>query len=129
MLVLTRGVDQEIVIGSGVVVRVCGVTGGRVKIGVTAPAETPVHRREVWEKKRGEGRDGSDATLQREHDAAVLGLARRCGQINMRGVVRAIGLGYTQASRSIDRLRKAGTLVSCGETWYRLGDTERDGLR
>lgn len=48
MLVLTRGPDQEIRIGDQIVVRVLEVRGDRVRLGIEAPAEIPVHRQEVY---------------------------------------------------------------------------------
>jgi carbon storage regulator len=47
MLVLTRGISQEIVIGDDVVVTVVSVQGNKVRLGITAPREVPVHRREL----------------------------------------------------------------------------------
>jgi carbon storage regulator len=52
MLVLTRKTNQQIVIGDGVRVTVLGVDGHRVRLGIEAPIETPVHRREVHEAIR-----------------------------------------------------------------------------
>ncbi len=48
MLVLTRGPDQEIRIGDNIVVRILDVKGERVRIGIAAPADVPVHRQEVY---------------------------------------------------------------------------------
>ncbi len=50
MLVLSRKRDQEICVGDSVVLRILSIRGDMVKIGVTAPAELPVHRREVFER-------------------------------------------------------------------------------
>ena len=48
MLVLTRSCDEEIRIGDEIVVRVLDVKGDRVRIGIQAPSEVPVHRQEVY---------------------------------------------------------------------------------
>ena len=48
MLVLTRTCDEEIRIGDEIVVRVLDVKGDRVRIGIKAPSEVPVHRQEVY---------------------------------------------------------------------------------
>ena len=50
MLVLTRACDEEIRIGHDVVIRVLDVKGDRVRIGIKAPMEIPVHRQEVYEE-------------------------------------------------------------------------------
>jgi carbon storage regulator len=47
MLVLSRKVGQEIVIGGNVVVSVLSVNGNRVRLGIRAPAEVRVDRQEI----------------------------------------------------------------------------------
>lgn len=48
MLILTRKVDQGIVISGNILVRVLGVERDRVKIGISAPGEVTVLRQELW---------------------------------------------------------------------------------
>ena len=48
MLILTRKVDQGIVISGNILVRVLGVERDRVKIGISAPGEITVLRQELW---------------------------------------------------------------------------------
>ncbi|MFT5325019.1 MAG: carbon storage regulator [Planctomycetaceae bacterium] len=50
MLVLSRKTSESILIGDSIEVRVLEISGGRVRIGIMAPAEVPVHRSEVWER-------------------------------------------------------------------------------
>jgi carbon storage regulator len=59
MLVLTRGKNEQIVIGENreIVVEVVEVQGGKVRLGIQAPKEVPVHRREVIERMDEEKRD------------------------------------------------------------------------
>ncbi|HEY0984068.1 MULTISPECIES: carbon storage regulator [unclassified Schlesneria] len=48
MLVLTRGVNQKIDIGdSTITVTVLEVKGGRVRLGIEAPADVSIRRREL----------------------------------------------------------------------------------
>jgi carbon storage regulator len=47
MLVLSRKKEQEVLIGDGIVVKVLGITGDRVKIGLTAPQTTTIVRGEL----------------------------------------------------------------------------------
>ncbi len=49
MLVLSRQRDQSIIIGDDIVVTVVDVRGDKVRLGIDAPSEIPVHRREVYE--------------------------------------------------------------------------------
>jgi len=48
MLVLTRGRDESIVIGDGIEITVVEIKGDKVRLGITAPASVPVHRKEIW---------------------------------------------------------------------------------
>ncbi len=54
MLVLTRKVDESIMIGDTIELKVLGVDGGSVKLGIQAPREVPVHRKEIYEEIRRE---------------------------------------------------------------------------
>jgi carbon storage regulator len=49
MLVLTRKYNESIVVGADIVITIVGIQGDRVKLGVTAPSDLPVHRQEVYE--------------------------------------------------------------------------------
>ncbi len=49
MLVITRKLDQSIIINGNVEVKVTGITKDGVRLGITAPREVEVHRREVFE--------------------------------------------------------------------------------
>lgn len=50
MLVLTRKVNQSIVIGDDIEVIVLEVRGEQVRIGVRAPKSISVHRKEIYEQ-------------------------------------------------------------------------------
>ena len=52
MLVLSRKRDERIVIGDSIVITVVEVRGDKVRLGIEAPAEVPVHRQEVLEAMR-----------------------------------------------------------------------------
>jgi len=54
MLVLSRHRDESIIIGDNVVVTIVDIRGDKVRLGVDAPTEVPVHRREVYEAIRKE---------------------------------------------------------------------------
>ena len=57
MLVLTRKIDQGIVISGNIYVRVLGVERDRVKIGISAPLEITVLRQELLEREGGKKGD------------------------------------------------------------------------
>lgn len=58
MLVLSRKKDESIVINENITIVVVEIRGDKVRLGVEAPKEVPVHRREVFEAiARGEPND------------------------------------------------------------------------
>lgn len=54
MLVLSRHRDESIVIGDDVVVTVIDIRGDKVRLGIDAPRDLSVHRREIWLQIKGE---------------------------------------------------------------------------
>jgi carbon storage regulator len=50
MLTLTRRIGETIAIGGDIEVKVVGVSGGRVRLGVRAPRALPIHRKELVER-------------------------------------------------------------------------------
>jgi carbon storage regulator len=65
MLVLTRKIGEQIIIGDNVSVMVVKVSGDQVRLGITAPSEITVHRREVYQRiqQGGEGRVSTPPTM------------------------------------------------------------------
>lgn len=59
MLVLTRKIDQGIVIGGNIIVRVLGVERDRVKIGIAAPTDIAVLRQELLDRDNAGGSKNS----------------------------------------------------------------------
>ncbi len=49
MLVLSRKLNESIVIDENIVVTVVEIRGGKVRLGIQAPKEVTVHRREVYD--------------------------------------------------------------------------------
>ena len=54
MLVLTRKKGQSIIVGDGIEISVVDVNGDSVRIGVRAPREVSIYRREIYEAIREE---------------------------------------------------------------------------
>jgi carbon storage regulator len=50
MLVLSRKINQAIMIGDDVRIVIVGVERDQVKVGIEAPRDIPVHRSEVYEE-------------------------------------------------------------------------------
>jgi carbon storage regulator len=49
MLVLSRQRDESIIIGDNIVVTIVDIRGDKVRLGINAPTEIPVHRQEIYE--------------------------------------------------------------------------------
>jgi len=49
MLVLSRKRNEQIVIAENVVITVVEIRGDKVRLGIEAPKDVPVHRKEVYE--------------------------------------------------------------------------------
>ncbi|MGM9923423.1 MAG: carbon storage regulator CsrA [Bacillus sp. (in: firmicutes)] len=59
MLVLTRKTGESITIGDGIEVTVLEAKGDQIKLGITAPKDVEIHRKEVYE------------TIQEENEQAL----------------------------------------------------------
>ncbi len=51
MLILTRRINESLIIGDNVTVTILGVKGNQVRIGVDAPKDVAVHRQELAQKQ------------------------------------------------------------------------------
>ncbi|TWT99360.1 hypothetical protein Pla108_02970 [Botrimarina colliarenosi] len=69
MLVLSRQRDESIIIGDNVVITVVDVRGDKVRLGIDAPVEIPVHRREVYEAIQRENRRASEISAEQARQA------------------------------------------------------------
>ncbi len=71
MLVLSRKKNESIVINNDITIVVVEIRGDKVRLGVEAPKEVPVHRREVYEAiKRNELAQHSDVPEMPHNPAA-----------------------------------------------------------
>ncbi|MHB8969666.1 MAG: carbon storage regulator CsrA [Pirellulaceae bacterium] len=59
MLVLSRHRDESIMIGDEIVVTIVDIRGDKVRLGIDAPQDVPVHRQEVYEAIQRENRKAS----------------------------------------------------------------------
>jgi carbon storage regulator len=72
MLVLSRKKNESIVINDDITIVVVEIRGDKVRLGVEAPKEVPVHRREVYDAiKRSETAQKEEATTQVNTPSAV----------------------------------------------------------
>ena len=62
MLVLSRKKNESIIINDDITIVVVEIRGDKVRLGVEAPKEVPVHRNEVYEAiRRNQGRNSAPA--------------------------------------------------------------------
>lgn len=54
MLILTRRIGESLQIGDDVEVRVLGVNGNQIKLGIDAPQDVGIHREEIYQKIQAE---------------------------------------------------------------------------
>jgi len=54
MLVLSRKKNESIVINNDIIITVVEIRGDKVRLGIVAPKEVPVHRQEVYEAIHGQ---------------------------------------------------------------------------
>ena len=71
MLVLTRKSNQSIMIGDEIEVSVLSIMGEKVRIGIQAPRDIPVFRKEVYIEIQQQETPGSSGAARAEVDAAL----------------------------------------------------------
>ena len=72
MLVLSRHRDERIMIGDDIVITIVDIRGDKVRLGIDAPSDIPVHRQEVYDAIQRENRK---ATQLKPDDTRDLGNA------------------------------------------------------
>ena len=63
MLVLTRKPDQSIMVGTDIEITVLEVRGEQVRLGIRAPRNVTVHRKEVFEQIRLENQNATATAM------------------------------------------------------------------
>jgi carbon storage regulator len=51
MLILTRRINESIIINDDIEFKITGIKGNQVRIGIIAPADVKVNRQEIYERK------------------------------------------------------------------------------
>jgi carbon storage regulator len=68
MLVLTRKKDESILIGNDIEIRINKVDGDGVRLGIIAPRQVPVYRKEIHDLISKSNRDAARASARIEVD-------------------------------------------------------------
>ena len=74
MLILTRKFNEEIKIGSEIIVKVLAISDGQVKLGITAPENVEIFRGEIYEKVKQATIEALLSTKQNTADLSKLEL-------------------------------------------------------
>jgi len=70
MLVLSRKKDESIIISDDITVTVIEIRGDKVRLGIEAPKNVSVHRREVYEAIHGHGPPAPERHAERDPGTA-----------------------------------------------------------
>ncbi len=71
MLVLSRQRDESIMIGDNIQITVVDIRGDKVRLGIVAPTEIPVHRKEVYEAIQRENKKAAEVAADEVPAAAA----------------------------------------------------------
>ena len=82
MLILSRKLNESIVIDGRIVVKIVRVEGEVVKVGVEAPSDVPVHRQEVYNEIQ---RNNREALTQGRPDLPRLNEIKTAPKKNLKG--------------------------------------------
>ena len=74
MLVLSRHRDESIMIGDNIVITIVDIRGDKVRLGIAAPQDIPVHRQEVYEAIK---RENMQASGIQPDDTAMIKKGRK----------------------------------------------------
>lgn len=75
MLLLTRRLEESLLIGTNIEVKVLAIANGQVTLGLTAPSHIPIYRREIFDAIHALNRAAADfnpADLDKATKAATL---------------------------------------------------------
>jgi carbon storage regulator len=72
MLILTRKLGEQITIGDDITVTLLEVSGTQVKLGIDAPKDISIHRKEIYERIRRENLKSSEVDLDDLSEAASI---------------------------------------------------------
>jgi carbon storage regulator len=80
MLVLSRQRDESIMIGDDVEITIVDVRGDKVRLGITAPRNIPVHRREIYDAIQREKAEGKEPRKKLPDKTAEKDLSKEDGR-------------------------------------------------
>ena len=72
MLVLSRQRDESIIIGDNITISIVDIRGDKVRLGIDAPKEVPVHRQEVYDaiQRENQRNQESDSSVNEDSQSS-----------------------------------------------------------
>lgn len=64
MLVLSRKINQSIVIGDNIEIMLVDIRGDQIKLGISAPKTVKIFRKEVYEEVENQNREAAKSTIE-----------------------------------------------------------------
>ncbi len=64
MLVLSRKINQSIVIGDNIEIMLVDIRGDQIKLGINAPKNVKIFRKEVYEEVKSQNLEASKSTIE-----------------------------------------------------------------
>ena len=116
MLVLSRHRDESIMIGDEIVVTIVDIRGDKVRLGIDAPQDIPVHRQEVYDAIQRENRKASQIQPNETRDVGQVALSRlpsRPGLPPRRPASQPRPFGVARDSRQVDAVFTPACIPLC----------------
>ena len=66
MLILSRKIEESIIIGDDIEITILGIENDKVKIGINAPKNIDVHRKEIYLQIQEENKLASQSNIEME---------------------------------------------------------------
>ena len=63
MLILTRKIQESIMINDNIEVKILSIADGKVKLGIEAPKDVVIHRNEVYEEVKKQNKEAANSSL------------------------------------------------------------------
>jgi carbon storage regulator len=64
MLILTRKIDESLIIGDDIEIKVIKIEDGKVKLGISAPKNIDIHRKEIYDMIVNENKKASTVDIK-----------------------------------------------------------------
>ena len=72
MLVLSRHKNESVMIGNDIQIAIVDIRGDKVRLGIEAPQEIPVHRQEIYEAIKRENQRNFESKMDKLEARAVI---------------------------------------------------------